>query len=165
MGEWRYTSTILDLGTTWRWVVSFTPLQLYPRYLLDRRLGGPQRRSGCCGGEKNLLPLLGIKFWSLGRPAHSQSLYRLSYRGSHYGTMINEWWFKNDLERNDRGIMPAPVRENWGRARKTSVQPVSEPRLEPRNSGTRVHGVTAEPTHSVSSILNVTWRKETIRKI
>jgi hypothetical protein len=29
--EWRYSSTILDLDTRWRWVVSFTPWQLYPR--------------------------------------------------------------------------------------------------------------------------------------
>jgi hypothetical protein len=29
MGEWRYGSTILDLGTRWRWVVSFTPRPLY----------------------------------------------------------------------------------------------------------------------------------------
>jgi hypothetical protein len=41
----------IDLGTSRRWVVSFTPLPLYPRgnspwYLLDRRLGGLQRRSG-----------------------------------------------------------------------------------------------------------------------
>jgi hypothetical protein len=37
----------LDLGTSWRWVVSFTPRPLYPRgksprYPLDRRLGGPE---------------------------------------------------------------------------------------------------------------------------
>jgi hypothetical protein len=37
----------LDLGISWRWVVSFTPLPLYPRgkspqHPLDRRLGGPQ---------------------------------------------------------------------------------------------------------------------------
>jgi hypothetical protein len=30
-GEWRYSSTILDLGTRWNWVVSFKPLPLYPR--------------------------------------------------------------------------------------------------------------------------------------
>jgi hypothetical protein len=27
-----------------------------PRYTLDRRLGGPQSRSGCCGEEKHLAP-------------------------------------------------------------------------------------------------------------
>jgi len=40
-------STHLDLGTRWKWVVSFTPRPLYPcrkspRYPLDRRLGGPE---------------------------------------------------------------------------------------------------------------------------
>jgi hypothetical protein len=45
IGGWRYSSTILDLSTRWRWVVSFTPLPLYPRgnsprYPLDRRVGG-----------------------------------------------------------------------------------------------------------------------------
>jgi hypothetical protein len=41
-------------------VVSFTPLPLYPQgkspwYPLDRRLGGPQSRSGRGGLEKNKL--------------------------------------------------------------------------------------------------------------
>jgi hypothetical protein len=30
MGEWRYTSIFLDLGSRRRWVVSFTPQPLYP---------------------------------------------------------------------------------------------------------------------------------------
>jgi hypothetical protein len=29
-GDWRYSSTILDLGTSWRLVVSFTAKQLSP---------------------------------------------------------------------------------------------------------------------------------------
>jgi hypothetical protein len=50
---------ILDLGTSWRWVVSFTPRPIYlrgksPRYPLDRRLSGPQNRSGERGEEKIL---------------------------------------------------------------------------------------------------------------
>jgi hypothetical protein len=49
---------ILDLGTIWRWVVSFTPQPLYPqgkspRCPLDRRLGGPQSRSRRGDEEKN----------------------------------------------------------------------------------------------------------------
>jgi hypothetical protein len=36
MGEWRYSATILDLGTRWRWVISFTPLPLYPRGISPR---------------------------------------------------------------------------------------------------------------------------------
>jgi hypothetical protein len=65
MGKWRYGSNIFDLGSWWRWVVSFTPLLLYslgksPRYLFDRRLGGPQSPSGSCEEKKNLV-LLGIE--------------------------------------------------------------------------------------------------------
>jgi hypothetical protein len=57
---------ILDLGTTWRWVVSFTPRLLYlqgeiPWYPLDRRLGGPQSRSGRGGEETNSQPLSGLE--------------------------------------------------------------------------------------------------------
>jgi hypothetical protein len=42
-------------------VVSFTPRPLYPKgkspwYPLDRRLGGPQSRSGRCGEEKKSIP-------------------------------------------------------------------------------------------------------------
>jgi hypothetical protein len=56
MGEWMYSSTILDLGTTRTWVVSFTPRVFClwgnrPRYPLD---GWAQSRSGRCGGERNL---------------------------------------------------------------------------------------------------------------
>jgi hypothetical protein len=47
-----------------------------PRYPLERRLGGPQSRSGGCGEEKNLT-MPGIE-----RGASSPSLYRLSYPDS-----------------------------------------------------------------------------------
>jgi hypothetical protein len=48
-----------NLGTRWRWVISFTPLPLYPEERvpgtpLDRRLGEPQSRSGRRGEEKSL---------------------------------------------------------------------------------------------------------------
>jgi hypothetical protein len=47
-------------------VVSFTPRPLYPQgkspwYPLDRRLGGPQSRSGHGGEEKNSQPPSGIE--------------------------------------------------------------------------------------------------------
>jgi hypothetical protein len=54
--EWRQRSTILDLGSRWRWLVSFT-LLLWEKgvwYPLDRRLCGPHRRSGRFGVEKNI---------------------------------------------------------------------------------------------------------------
>jgi len=42
-GSGGIAQRILDVGTRWRWVVSFTPRPLYhqwknPRYRLDRRL-------------------------------------------------------------------------------------------------------------------------------
>jgi hypothetical protein len=53
---------ILVLDTIWRWMVNFTPRPLYlqgksPSYLLDRRLCGPQSRSGRSAEEKNSQPL------------------------------------------------------------------------------------------------------------
>jgi hypothetical protein len=51
LGSVGIAPRIHDLGTRWSWVVSFTPQPLYlqgksPWYPLDRRLGGPQSRSG-----------------------------------------------------------------------------------------------------------------------
>jgi hypothetical protein len=67
-------------------VVSFTPWSLYPRgkrprYPLGRKLGGP-RASLDNLERRKFLTLLGLELRSLGRPARSQSLYRLSYPGS-----------------------------------------------------------------------------------
>jgi hypothetical protein len=63
----RYSSThsltsALD-GSEWLAVHPgrFTPQGKSSRYPLDRRLGGPQSRSGCCGEEKNSQPLLGLE--------------------------------------------------------------------------------------------------------
>jgi hypothetical protein len=55
-----------DLGTRWRWVVSFTPRPLYPPgknpgYPLDMRLGGTQSRSGRGGEEKSSQHLPGLE--------------------------------------------------------------------------------------------------------
>jgi hypothetical protein len=66
-------------------VISFTLRLLYPRgksprYPLDRRLDGPQSRSGRGGEKKNFQPPPGIEPPNLDRPFRSQSLYRLSYR-------------------------------------------------------------------------------------
>jgi hypothetical protein len=51
MVEWRYSSTIFDLGPRWKWMVSFKSRSLHSQYLLDRRLAEPQSRSGRCGEE------------------------------------------------------------------------------------------------------------------
>jgi hypothetical protein len=68
MGEWRCSSTILDLGTRWRWVVSFTPWPFYPPrkeplISIGQEAGWTQKQSGHSGEEKNLLPLPGIEPW------------------------------------------------------------------------------------------------------
>jgi hypothetical protein len=65
-GSGSIAPRILDLGTSWRCVVSLTPRPLYPQgkspwYPLDRRLGGPQSRSGRGGEEKNSQPLSGLE--------------------------------------------------------------------------------------------------------
>jgi hypothetical protein len=75
----------LDLGTSSRCVVSFTPLPLYPRgkrprYPLDRSLGGP-RASLDDLEKRKFLTLPGFELRPLGRPGRSQSLYRLRYPG------------------------------------------------------------------------------------
>jgi hypothetical protein len=54
------------------------PSRKEPQYPLDRRLGGPQSRSGRRGEEK-ILTLQGLELRPLGRPSRSQSLYRLRY--------------------------------------------------------------------------------------
>jgi hypothetical protein len=59
MGKWMYRCIdphFLHLCTSLRWVVSFMPWPLYPRYPLYRRLGGPQSRSGRHGELKILDP-------------------------------------------------------------------------------------------------------------
>jgi hypothetical protein len=60
------TPPILNLGTRWRWVVSFIPFLLQPWGQntwcpLNGRLSLPQSHSECFGEEINLLPLPGIK--------------------------------------------------------------------------------------------------------
>jgi hypothetical protein len=60
LGTGGIAPRILDLGTR-RCVVSFTSRPLYrrgksPHYPLNRRLGGPQSRSGRGGEEKNYQP-------------------------------------------------------------------------------------------------------------
>jgi hypothetical protein len=59
MGKWMYRATFfLNLGTSWKWVVSFTPRPLYLsgksfRYPLDRRLGGRQESAWTTWGREN----------------------------------------------------------------------------------------------------------------
>jgi hypothetical protein len=76
---------ILHLCTRWKWTVSFMPRPLYPqgkspRYPLDRRLGGPQSRSGH-GGEEEKSQRAPVGNWTPVIQPVVYSLYWLSYRG------------------------------------------------------------------------------------
>jgi hypothetical protein len=67
-------SSILYLGTGWKWVASPTPWLLYlwgkrPQYQLNKKLGGPQSRSWHLEKEINLLHLPQFEPWIF------QSLY------------------------------------------------------------------------------------------
>jgi hypothetical protein len=77
MEEWMYRSTFLDLGTTWRWVVSFTSLPLYSR----ERAPGTHSIAGWVDPKAGLDDM-DSNSHPPDRPARSQSLYRLSYPGS-----------------------------------------------------------------------------------
>jgi hypothetical protein len=68
-------------------VVSFTPRPLYPQgkspwYPLDRRLGGPQSRSGRGGLGKNFQLSPGIEPQNTDQPVCSPALHRLSCHGA-----------------------------------------------------------------------------------
>ena len=81
----------------WGWVVSTTPRPLYPRRKTRyRKLGGPQDRSG---RVRKISPPTGIR--SRDRPARSESLYRLSHRGSTKGMKQFDNWVTH-------------VRSRWG---------------------------------------------------
>jgi hypothetical protein len=66
----------------------FTPGERAPQYPLDWRLGGLQRPSGYMEKWK-FLTILGLKFWLLSHPAHSQLLYQLLYGGS-------SWYYNSE---------------------------------------------------------------------
>jgi hypothetical protein len=79
-------SHFLDLGNSWRWMVSFTPRSLYSREKASGThcIGGwMDPKAGLDDTEKwKFFTLPGLELRLLGRPARSKSLYRLRYRGS-----------------------------------------------------------------------------------
>jgi hypothetical protein len=77
MGEWRYSFTTLDFGTRWS-ASRLGGLVLGGKTpSFDRRVGGPQSRSGRCG-EKTIVPAGSqTQFVQAGALAISNELYRL----------------------------------------------------------------------------------------
>jgi hypothetical protein len=66
------------------------PQEKNPWYPLDRRLGGPQSRSGHGDEEKNSQPPPGIEPKNPDLPGRSPALYRLSYHGSYCSTDVSK---------------------------------------------------------------------------
>jgi hypothetical protein len=84
----RCSFILLDLSIWCSWLVSFMFGPLYShgkslRYPLVRRLGGPSAGLEVVQKRK-FLTLPGLELRTLGRPAHSQPLYRLRYPVSIY---------------------------------------------------------------------------------
>jgi hypothetical protein len=80
-------------------VVSFTPLAALPQgkeppQPLDRRLSGPQSRSGRGREEKNSQPPLGVEPQNPDRLARSPVLCRLRYHGSYFSLSLTESHFR-----------------------------------------------------------------------
>jgi hypothetical protein len=99
---------ILDLGTRWKWVVSFTPRPLYtqgksPCYPLDRRLGGPQNRYWTrWWREKSPVP---VETRTPDHSARSPALYHWAIQAPHF-TENN----KNDMENVMKGFTSKTIR-------------------------------------------------------
>lgn len=71
---------ILNVGTRWKRVITFTSRPLCPRCLLNRRLGGgPQSLSWRHVDKIKFLPLLGIEPRFLGHPVHSLGINGISH--------------------------------------------------------------------------------------
>jgi hypothetical protein len=88
-------------------VVSFTPRPLYPlgkslRYVLDRRLGGPQSRFEAGGEEKKSLPLPGtdrqsmtngLRLRHVHKKLHEYQSSGLNVKGDRHSDIITQSHF------------------------------------------------------------------------
>jgi hypothetical protein len=73
---------------------------------LDRRLDGPQNRSGYGGEKKNSQPPPGIEPQNPDRPAHSPAIYRLSYvHTKFWSESLNGRDYSEDLGVDERIIV------------------------------------------------------------
>jgi hypothetical protein len=86
----------LYLSSSWRRVISFSPPPPHvlftpgkdPHYPLDRRLDGPQSRTGQCG-EVTLAT-------AVSKTVSSFTIHIIALDGM----MMDEWWISEDLERS-----------------------------------------------------------------
>jgi hypothetical protein len=92
MGKCRYSSTILVLGTRWRWVVSFISRPVYPPgkespVPIGWKTGWAPHSVWTLWSRENSCP---CRESNPGRTVHSPSLYRLSYLDSqiHFSSLL-----------------------------------------------------------------------------
>jgi hypothetical protein len=84
MGDWRYSSIVLERSTRWIWVVTFMTLLVYSR---GNKPGAPHA-GGCLGPRTDLdavektKVICPCRYSNTCRPARSMSLHRLIYHGS-----------------------------------------------------------------------------------
>jgi hypothetical protein len=94
MGEWTYRSIFLDLGTSWRWVVNFTPRLLYHsgKRPGTHYIGGwVNPRAGMDDLEKRkFLTLPGFELRSLRHPASRYTDYATP--APHNSIILKEIW-------------------------------------------------------------------------
>jgi hypothetical protein len=92
MGSGCIDTHYLDLGTSWRSAVSFTPRPLYPREKAPGThcIGGWVSPRAGLGDTKMItfLTLPRLELRPLGRPARSLSLYRLRYPRSSISSVL-----------------------------------------------------------------------------
>jgi hypothetical protein len=133
MGEWVYSSTIFDLGTRWRWVVSFTPChfttgEIAPCNNWVRGWVDPRASLDAVGGRK----ILSCKDSNPGRLTRSPSLYRLRYPSStsssihyrnHYYIIITPSWYPPDSKPGTQvyNSVHTPNNAHCDSVRKTSM--------------------------------------------
>jgi hypothetical protein len=97
----------LDLGTTWRWEVSFMPLPLYSQYPFDRRLHGPQSQSGLHG--ENSWPYWDSNSYpSVVQPAASRYTDYAILAPTTYNVNIR-MWASSELVHNNFGVYELSV--------------------------------------------------------
>jgi len=81
-GKRCITPLILNLGSSCRRLVNFTPVPLqpgeHPRYPLNRRLGGPEKETEQFGEDKIPVPLPGLKLRTVQPVAIPASQLKLS---------------------------------------------------------------------------------------
>jgi hypothetical protein len=111
MGEWRYSSIILDFGTRWDWMISILPWPLYPqgntsRYPLGRKLSGLQSPIWTLWSRENFLAPAGNRNLALQSVALPTELFRIAVtqRITNCNNLLSYTYGKPASERNQATV-------------------------------------------------------------